>query len=537
MKRALFLSLAVLTISLSAQSPEPVDSAAIAKIREHGLQKSQVMETMFWLTDRYGPRLTGSKEFEEAGDWTVKQLQNWGVESVRKERFPFGRGWSLVKFHAQMTEPRVMPIIGLPKAWSTGTNGMFTADVVRPQITNAQDAEQWRGKLRGKIVLTQPAREVRLLEGPVVLRYGDNAKWLEEALSVPPARAGGAGRAGGAAAGRAGGGGGRAGGAAGAGAAGAAFNVNTFYREEGVLALFDRGGNSDMSAGGSDLSWQTQRVDGGTVFVQSGGSATADPATILPQVTLAVEHYNRMVRLLDHNTPVKVELNVEVATRPEAADMPNGFNVVGEIRGTDKADEIVLIGAHFDSWHGATGATDNAAGSAAMMEVLRIFKTAGLRPRRTVRIGLWGAEENGLIGSQAYVREHLGTREAPRPELAKMSAYFNIDNGTGRIRGIWMQGNTAVKPIFEAWTRPLKDLGVDILGPRSVTSTDHTRFDAVGVPAFQFVQERLEYNSRTHHSNMDFYDRVQAEDMKQMATVAAIFVWHAANRDALLPRK
>jgi carboxypeptidase Q len=477
MKRALFLSLAVLTISLSAQSPEPVDSAAIAKIREHGLQKSQVMETMFWLTDRYGPRLTGSKEFEEAGDWTVKQLQNWGVESVRKERFPFGRGWSLVKFHAQMTEPRVMPIIGLPKAWSTGTNGMFTADVVRPQITNAQDAEQWRGKLRGKIVLTQPAREVRLLEGPVVLRYGDNAKWLEEALSVPPARAGGAGRAGGAAAGRAGGGGGRAGGAAGAGAAGAAFNVNTFYREEGVLALFDRGGNSDRSAGGSDLSWQTQRVDGGTVFV------------------------------------------------------------VGEIRGTDKADEIVLIGAHFDSWHGATGATDNAAGSAAMMEVLRIFKTAGLRPRRTVRIGLWGAEENGLIGSQAYVREHLGTREAPRPELAKMSAYFNIDNGTGRIRGIWMQGNTAVKPIFESWTRPLKDLGVDILGPRSVTSTDHTRFDAVGVPAFQFVQERLEYNSRTHHSNMDFYDRVQAEDMKQMATVAAIFVWHAANRDALLPRK
>jgi hypothetical protein len=561
MKRVLTLSLALLTISLSAQSTEPVDTAAIAKIREHGLQKSQVMDTMFWLTDRYGPRLTGSKEFEEAGDWAVKQLQSWGVETVRKERFPFGRGWSLVKFHAQMTEPRVMPIIGLPKAWSTGTNGMFTADVVRPQITNAQEAESWRGKLRGKIVLTQPAREVRMLEGPIVLRYGDNSKWLEEALSVPPARGGGAGRAAGAAAGsdtgagagravgaggagRAAGAGvvgpaGRAGGAGGgrAGGGAGAFNVNTFYREEGVLALFDRGSNSDMSAGGSDLSWQTQRVDGGTVFVQSGGSAAADPATILPQVTLAVEHYNRMVRLLEHNTPVKVELNIEVATRAEDAQTPNGFNVVGEIRGTDKADEIVLIGAHFDSWHGATGATDNAAGSAAMMEVLRIFKAAGLRPRRTVRIGLWGAEENGLIGSQAYVREHLGTREAPKPELAKMSAYFNIDNGTGRIRGIWMQGNTAVKPIFEAWTRPLKDLGVDILGPRSVTSTDHTRFDAVGVPAFQFVQERYEYNSRTHHSNMDFYDRVQVEDMKQMATVAAIFVWHAATRETLLPRK
>jgi Zn-dependent M28 family amino/carboxypeptidase len=248
-----------------------------------------------------------------------------------------------------------------------------------------------------------------------------------------------------------------------------------------------------------------------------------------------VEHYNRMVRLLDHNTPVKVDLEIEVATREEA--QPNGFNVVGEIPGTDKAGEIVVIGAHFDSWHGGTGATDNAAGSAAMMEVLRIFKAGGLRPRRTVRIGLWGAEEGGLLGSQAYVREHLGTREAPKPELDKTTAYFNLDNGTGKIRGIWMQSNTAVKPIFEAWTRPLKDLGVEILGPRSVSQTDHTRFDTVGVPAFQFVQERYEYNSRTHHSNMDVYDRVQVEDMKQIATVAAVFVWHTANRDAMLPRK
>jgi hypothetical protein len=426
-----------------------------------------------------------------------------------------------------------MPIIGLPKAWTPGTRGLVTADVVRPAITNAQEAEQWRGKLRGKIVLTQPAREVRMLDGPIVLRYGDNPKWLEEALSMPPPRGGGAGRGG--AAGATGGRGAGAGGGRGGAAAGTAFNVNQFYREEGVVALFDRGSNSDMSAGGSDLSWQTQRVDGGTIFVSSGGSATADPATLLPQVTLAVEHYNRMVRLLDHNMPVTVELNIEVATREET--QPGGFNIVGEIPGTDKPDEIVLIGAHFDSWHGGTGATDNATGSAAMMEVLRIFKTTGLRPRRTVRIGLWGAEENGLIGSQAYVREHLGTREAPRPELAKTSAYFNLDNGTGKIRGIWMQSNPAVKPVFEAWIRPLKDLGVEILGPRSVSQTDHTRFDAVGVPAFQFVQERYEYNSRTHHSNMDVYDRVQAEDLKQIATVAAVFVWHAASRESLLPRK
>jgi hypothetical protein len=556
-RRSVFVLLCILTTVLAAaQGPEPVDTAAIAKIRDEGLNRSQVMETMFWLTDRYGPRLTGSKEFEEAGDWAVKQLQDWGVANVRKERFQFGRGWSLVKFHATMTEPRVMPIIGLPKSWTPGTSGLHSADVVRPQITNAQDAEKWRGKLRGKIVLTQPAREVRMLDGPIVLRYADDPKWIEEALSMPAARGAGAGRAAGAGAaagaagagaagagaaggGRAGGAaaGGRAGGAAAGAAAGGApaFNVNTFYREEGVLALFDRGSNSDMSAGGSDLTWQTQRVDGGTIFVQSGGSATGDPATVLPQVTLAVEHYNRMVRLLDHNTPVKVDLEIEVATREEA--QPNGFNVVGEIPGTDKAGEIVVIGAHFDSWHGGTGATDNAAGSAAMMEVLRIFKAGGLRPRRTVRIGLWGAEEGGLLGSQAYVREHLGTREAPKPELDKTTAYFNLDNGTGKIRGIWMQSNTAVKPIFEAWTRPLKDLGVEILGPRSVSQTDHTRFDTVGVPAFQFVQERYEYNSRTHHSNMDVYDRVQVEDMKQIATVAAVFVWHTANRDAMLPRK
>jgi hypothetical protein len=518
MTRTTVLAVCLLTSTLVAQTGEQADVAAIAKIRDEGLNRSQVMETMFWLTDRYGPRLTASQEFEEAGDWAVKQLQAWGVSNVKKERFTFGRGWSLVKFHASMLEPRAMPIIGLPKSWTPGTNGTIVADVVRVEIANEADAAKYRGQLKGKIVLTQPARAVRMLDGDIVLRYTDDPKWLEEALSMPPPRAGGAGR------------GGAAGGPA-------PFNINDFYRTEGVVALFDRGSNSDMSAGGSDLTWQTQRVDGGTIFVSSGGSATGNVANTLPQVTLAVEHYNRMVRLLEHNTPVKVELNIEAKFREETADRPGGFNVVGEIPGTDKADEIVLIGAHFDSWHGGTGATDNAAGSAAMMEVLRIFKAANLRPRRTVRIGLWGAEENGLIGSQAYVREHLGTPAEPKPELAKLSAYFNIDNGTGRIRGIWMQSNTQVKPIFEAWIRPLKDLGVEILGPRSVSQTDHTRFDAVGVPAFQFVQERYEYNSRTHHSNMDVYDRVQVEDMKQIATVAAVFAWHAANRDAMLPRK
>jgi hypothetical protein len=522
MRRAAVASLAaaVLAAAAFAQS-ERVDTAAIRQIRDQGLNRSQVMEHLFWLTDAYGPRLTGSPGFEQAGDWVVTTLQSWGLRNVRKERFAFGTGWTLRKFHATMTAPQVMPIIGMPKAWTPGTQGLVAAEVVRPVITSAGDAAKYRGQLRGRIVLTQPAREVRLLDAErVVLRMND--KDIEEALTLPPPRAGGAGR----------------GGAGRAGRGADAFDVNRFYQDEGVVALFDRGSNSDTSAGGSDLSWQTQRTDGGTIFVGSGGSREPGQAgTGLPQITLAVEHYNRLVRLLDHQVPVRVELDVQTAFVPEDPARPNGFNIIGELPGTDLAGEIVLIGGHFDSWHGATGATDNATGSAAMMEVLRIFRDAGLRPRRTIRIALWGAEENGLIGSRLYAERYLGTREAPGPEHAAHSAYFNIDNGTGRIRGIWLQENRAVSPIFAAWMQPLKDLGVEILGPRSVASTDHVSIDRAGVPGFQFIQERLEYNSRTHHSTMDVYDRVQAEDLKQVATVVAVFAWHAANRAERLPRK
>src|SRR5687768_10824334 len=488
MRPAIFCLAITLSIGAAAQAPEPVDIASIQKIREEGLQRSQVMETIFWLTDRHGPRLTGSPGFEQAGDWAVKQLQAWGVQNVRKERFAFGQGWSLVRFSAQMTSPQVMPIIGMPKAWTPGTGGAVTAAVVRvtPPAT-AADAAKLKGSLKGKIILTQPARQVRMLDDRIVLRM--NEKDIEEALSVPPppaARGQGPGR------------GGR-GQAEGEPVRLTASEITAFYKSEGVVAVFDRGSDSDMSAGGSDLSWRTQRTDGGTVFVGGASRTEAADATV-PQVTLAVEHYNRMVRLLEHNQPVRVALDIETRYHPEAPAAPNGFNIIGEIPGTDKAGEIVLIGAHFDSWHGATGATDNATGSAAMMEVLRIIKATGLKPRRTIRIALWGAEENGLIGSRTYVETHLGTPDAPKPALMKHTAYFNIDNGTGKIRGIWMQGNAAVAPVFSAWIQPLKDLGVEILGPRAVTSTDHVSLDRVGVPAFQFVQERYEYNSRTHHS-------------------------------------
>jgi Zn-dependent M28 family amino/carboxypeptidase len=287
-----------------------------------------------------------------------------------------------------------------------------------------------------------------------------------------------------------------------------------------------------MAAGGSDLPWEQQRPDGGTVFPGTVNRTTA-PAGV-PQVTLAVEHYNRMVRLIEHGVPVRIELDLRVQFQDA-----NGFNTIAEIPGTDLASEVVMLGAHFDSVNAATGATDNAAGSAAMIEALRIIRATGLKPRRTIRLGLWGGEEEGLLGSRAYVAAHFGDPQTMKllPEHAALSAYFNLDNGTGKIRGIWLQGNLAARPIFEQWMAPLQGFGVTIIGPRSVSQTDHVSFDNVGLPGFQFVQDRLEYNSRTHHSNMDVYDRLQRDDLIQQAVVAATFAYDAAMRDEKLPRK
>ena len=526
----LLMSLAIALPEAQPQA-EKLDLAMIAKIRDEGLQRSQVMDHISWLSDVYGPRLTGGPGIKQAADWTMKKFGEWGLANAHLETFPFGKGWSLVRFSVHLIEPQVEPLIGFPGSWTPGTNGPVVADVVRVQVESEADLEKYRGTLKGKIVLTQPLRAVRMLEGPFVLRMTD--KDFEEAATVPAGRAGGAGRGGRRRRRRRG----RAGRAGGAGSL--QQTIQDFYKAEGVVALFNRGSESDMSAGGSDLSWRQQRPDGGTIFPTGSGSRGADAGTGLPTVTLAVEHYNRLVRVLDKGVAAKVELNVQTKFYDETTG--NGFNIVAELPGSDPAlkDEIVLLGAHFDSVAAGTGATDNATGSAAMMEALRILKTVGAKPRRTIRIGLWGAEEQGLMGSRAYVREHYGDRAANalKPAHEKLSAYFNSDNGTGRVRGIWTQGNTAVEPIFRQWMEPLKDLGVFAIGPRPVTSTDHVSFDAVGLPAFQFMVDRLEYNSRTHHSNMDTFDRVQGDDMIQQATVIAVFAYNAAMRDSRLPRK
>jgi hypothetical protein len=516
MKRAiLIVALAAGAAPFVGAQAEKLDFAMIGRIRDEGLARSQVMDHLSWLSDVFGPRLTGSPQIQQASEWTMKKFAEWGLANVHQERWSFGKGWTLVRFNAHLIEPQVQPLIGFPHEWSSATRGTVTADVVRAQIAGEGDFARYRGQLAGKIVLSQPLRPVRMLEGPIILRMGDKETAEAESTPVPPTAAGG-----------------------GRGAA-AAFRhkLDEFYAAEGVVAVFDRGGNSDLAAGGSDLSWQQQHPDGGTIFPTGSGARDANAGKAVPEVTLAVEHYNRMVRVLDKGLPVKVELDVETKFYDETA--PNGFNTIGEIPGTDLASEVVMLGAHLDSHPYATGATDNAAGSAAMMEALRILKAVGAKPRRTIRVALWGGEEQGLLGSRAYVREHFADVEtmALKPEHAKLAAYFNSDNGTGKVRGIWLQSNLAVRPIFEAWMAPLKDLGVTILGPRSVSQTDHVSFDNAGLPAFQFLVDRLEYNSRTHHSNMDTFDRVQRDDMIQQATVIAVFAYDAAMRDEPLPRK
>jgi len=294
-----------------------------------------------------------------------------------------------------------------------------------------------------------------------------------------------------------------------------------FFKDEGALAVIDAG-----------------RGDGGTVFVQGAFGICRDAGSDagLPQITLAIEHYGPLVRAMGKGVPVTLEMDVKNTFYD---DNPQSFNVVGEIPGTDKAGEIVMLGAHFDSWHGGTGATDNAAGSAVMMEAMRILKQSGVRLRRTVRIGLWGGEEQGLLGSRAYVTEHFANREdmVLKPEHGRLAGYFNVDNGTGAIRGVYLQGNEAVAPIFEEWMKPFHNLGMTTLTIRDTGGTDHQSFDAVGLPGFQFIQDPVEYDTRTHHSNMDVYERIQEADMRQNAVIVAAFVYQAANREDKLPRK
>jgi hypothetical protein len=496
---------AVLAPPLAGQTGEPVDLEAVYRIKEEGLQRSKVMEIASYLTDVYGARLTGSPNIRAAGEWTVKQMQGWGLTATSLEPWgEFGRGWTNERFAAHMIEPNPAPLIGYAKAWTPGTSGPVRGEAVLAVLASERDLEAHRGKLRGKFVLTAEARPVTAHVAPEGRRYTDAelAGRARQPITPPQGR----------------GGGGR-GGAQGAAGPNFARLRTEFLLSEGIAGTLEPG-----------------RGDGGNVFVSSGGSRNPkDPPTV-PQFVLAVEHYNRIVRILDKKVPVTLEFDVKNTFHD--ADL-TAFNVVGEIRGSDKADELVMVGAHFDSWHAGTGATDNAAGSAIMLEAMRILKATGVPLRRSVRIALWTGEEQGLLGSRAYVDNHFAERRtmATKPAHAKFSGYFNVDNGTGAIRGVYLQGNEAIAPVFKAWMEPFANLGMSTLTIRNTGGTDHQSFDAVGLPGFQFIQDPVEYDSRTHHSSMDVYDRLQAADMMQNAVIVASFVYHAANRDQLLPRK
>jgi hypothetical protein len=507
---------------LPLHAEERVDLNAIHKIREEALQNSKVMDHVFQLTDVYGPRLTNSPGFFAAADWVVKQLKEWGIEGHQEKWGPFGRGWTYTHFSANLIEPQYAPLIGFPLAYSPGTNGTVTGEAMVANIAAETDFDKYKGKLKGKIVFMGVGRELTMITTSLGQRYTDD----ELAKLSVAADGGGRGGAPGTAAlgdGREG-----RGGRGGQGAPGGLTpqqqfqnQLNKFLKDEGVAVVVRLGGGQSS---------------GGTVFGQAAGTRDIKDPVPPPSVVLTPEHYNRVMRLLDNKIPVKLEFEIQAKFLDDSTD---SVNVIGEISGGRKRDEVVMIGAHLDSWQGGTGATDNAAGCAVMIEAMRILKTLNLPMDRTVRMALWSGEEQGLLGSRAYVTEHFADREDMKlkPEHAKLAGYFNVDNGSGKIRGVYLQGNDAMRPVFEAWFKPFQDLGAGTISIRNTTGTDHLSYDAVGLPGFQFIQDGLEYNSRTHHSNMDVYDRVQRADMAQMAAIVASFVYQAANRDEMLPRK
>ncbi|HEU5161708.1 MAG TPA: M20/M25/M40 family metallo-hydrolase [Thermoanaerobaculia bacterium] len=514
------LSLCALVALLSAPAlyaAERTDLGVIMAIRDEGIRRSKVMETAAALTDRIGPRLTGSPAMNEANEWTRQQLEQWGMENARVEPWaPFGRGWSYEAASLRMVAPTTAQMYAIPKAWSPGTAGAIRGKAVLVNLRTKEDLEKQKGKLAGMIVLNGEARKLEPITKGFLERHDEESLENIALYQIQGERR---------------------------------FSpeyrqrrefqktLNEFFAAEKVAAVIEPG------SGG----------EGGTFDVASGGSFRASEPVGVPALVANIEHYNRVARLLDGGTPVELEVDVRATIEEEA----KVANTVAEIPGTDKKGEVVMLGAHLDSWHGGTGATDNGGASAVMMEAMRILKAVGVKPRRTIRIALWSGEEQGLLGSRAYVAQHFGSRPEPtdpaerglpvsmqknpapltiKPEHAKLAAYFNLDNGAGKIRGIYAQENLAVVPIFRAWMEPLADLGVTTVATRNTSGTDHLSFDEVGLPGFQFIQDEVEYG-RTHHSNMDVYDRLQREDMIQAAVVVATFVYNAAMRDEMLPRK
>jgi hypothetical protein len=545
------------------QAQEKIDTLAVSRIKEEGLKNSQVMDLLVYLCDVYGPRLAWSPEYKRGAEWAAGKMKEMGLQNVYFDNWaPLGKGWSLKNFSALVTAPVPYPVIGYPMAWSPGFKEK-EADVVYLDVKKPGDLDAYKGKLKGKYVLMNEPMEIRAHWEAQARRTADSV--LLRMANADVQRGGRGGRF---------------------GRGGFPRNMSPdsmfmmlrqfnptidsvtamnrilqqlvnplkleFVQKEGAIAAITpgRGDGGSLIVQGAQVPQPQQDVP----FNQRVTVYDAKAPEIIPQIVFAAEHYNRMIRMIQKGQKVRLEMELQVAITK--AD--SGFNIIGEIPGTDLKDEVVMLGAHFDTWHGGTGATDDNSGTAACLEAIRILKVMeqkyGMKMRRTVRVGLWGAEEEGLIGSREYVSEVFGKREvdpnAPlggfgggqgplktTPAYEKLSVYLNHDNGTGRIRGIYLQGNEATRSIFRSWFSAYGDPTAQTISIQSTGGTDHQSFDGVNLPGFQFIQDPIEYESRTHHYTMDTYERLQDEDMKQAATIMALFAYNAANRDEKFPRK
>ncbi|MFN5055683.1 MAG: M20/M25/M40 family metallo-hydrolase [Bacteroidota bacterium] len=510
-KRWLFFMSALICVLLTL-AQEKVDQNMVNKIREEALNKSRVMDIALHLTDLNGNRLANSPGYKRAAGYSVDFLKSIGLDNAHQEAWgEFGKGWELEKAYFAMTAPYYKPILAYPKTWTVGTKGLKNAEVMVIEMKDSLALMNYKGKLKGKILLPDMNYNYVHSFKADAERYSDeDLKKMADAApgrqqrdtaqmrrireqmqrAMAPQRM---------------------------------LNIlKNMAKEEGAVAILS----------------SSLRNHDGTIFAQGGGSYKAtDPDNFLDLV-IGVEDYNTMLRISKNGMSVKADADVK--TKFYNDDL-NGYNVIAEIPGTDPSlkDEVVMIGAHLDSWQTGTGATDNASGSSVMLEVMRILKSLNIQPRRTIRIGLWSAEEQGLLGSRAYVAKTFGGNAA-NPKTAaheKFSSYFNIDNGTGKVRGIYLQGNEACNDIFTAWLEPFKDLGATTVTINNTGGTDHQSFDGVGLPGFQFIQDEIEYDTRTHHSNMDVYDHLIENDLKQIAAVVCSFAYHAAQRDQKIPRK
>jgi Predicted aminopeptidases len=494
-----------------AAQTEIIDQHVMSQIRKEGLENSKVMDIAFHLTDASGPRLTASPGFMRAANYAKEQLSQWGLVNATLDPWgDFGKAWELQKSYVAMTAPWYKSLEAYPKAWTAGSNGLHNAEVILISAKDSAGLDAYRGKLAGKILITERTETYKQSFKADASRYTDSeldsmSHYVNKPVDTAEQRR----------------------------------QREQFRRQGGGQQAMLRTLRTLASTEGAVAMLSTiPRDHDGTIFVQQAGPyKVSDPANFL-DVAIGWEDYMTMQRLLKNNVPVKMDIDVQ--TNFQSTDT-KGYNVIAEIKGVDKnlKDELVMLGGHLDSWQGGTGATDNGAGCMVMMEAVRILKAIGIKPRRTIRIALWSGEEQGLLGSRGYVKKTFADPATMQllPAHQKFSTYFNVDNGTGKIRGIYLQGNEAARNIFAQWFVPFNDLGAKTLTISNTGGTDHLSFDAVGLPGFQFIQDPIEYDSRTHHSNMDVYDHLIEDDLKQAATIVAAFVYDAAMRDAKIPRK